>query len=122
MDCFCEAEIGFKNVRKGIYLVDVYRINNNGPAVCLVGVNRRRAAPPSPDCPARNASKARPRRVWRGFCHHDRSCGIQGNLLLLNMFRGVSTVLTLNVSSRLPPSLYLMTVPHLRDGHGLQKP
>jgi hypothetical protein len=34
----------------------------------------------------------------------------------LNMFRGVSTVLTLNVTSKLPPSLYLMTVPRLSDG------
>jgi len=32
------------------------------------------------------------------------------------MFRGVSTVITLNVTSKLPPSLYLMTVPRLRDG------
>jgi hypothetical protein len=86
----------------------------NGPAVCLVGVSRRRAAQLRADCPVWNASKARPRRVWRGFCHHDRSCGIQGNLLLLNMFRGVSTVITLNVTSKMPPSLYLMTVPNLR--------
>jgi hypothetical protein len=42
--------------------------------------------------------------------------------LLLNMFRGVSTVITPNVSSKLPPTLYLMTVPRLSDGHGLQKP
>jgi hypothetical protein len=46
----------------------------NGPAVCLVGVSRRRGAQLFFDCPVRNASKANPRRVWRGFCHHDRSC------------------------------------------------
>jgi hypothetical protein len=38
------------------------------------------------------------------------------------MFRGFSTVITLNVTSKLPPSLYLMTVPREGYGHGLQKP
>ena len=36
-------------------------------------------------------------------------------VLLLNMVRGVFTVITLNVTSKLPPTLYLMTVPRLRD-------
>jgi hypothetical protein len=36
--------------------------------------------------------------------------------LLGNMFRGVSTVITLNVTSKLLLPLYLMTVPRLRDG------
>jgi hypothetical protein len=86
------------------------------PAVCLVGVSRRRAAQPHADYPVWNISKARPRRVWRGFCHHDRSFEGQGICLLLNMFRGVSTVITPNATSKLPPILYLMTVPRLRDG------
>jgi len=94
----------------------------NGPAVCLVGVSRRRAAQPRADCPVWNVSKARPRRVWRGFCHHDRSCNRRGRFLLGNMFRGVSTVITPNVTSKLLLPIYLMTVPRLRDGHGLQKP
>jgi len=46
----------------------------NGPAVCLVGVSRRGSAQPPVDCPVWNVFKARPRRVWRGFWHHDWSC------------------------------------------------
>ena len=66
----------------------------NGPAVSFVGVTRRRVAH-SPRCFSWHAlSKANPRRVWRGFCRHDRSWGGQGTLLICNMFRGVSTVIT----------------------------
>ena len=102
--------------------VSQFTLVANGMAIKLVGVIPTQGSASPLMLPSRNLSKANPRRVWRGFCPHDRRCEVQGRLLMLNMFRGISTVITLNVTSKLPPTLYLITVPSLRDGHGLQKP
>ena len=65
----------------------------NGPAVSFVGAIPTQGSASPLMLPSRNLSKANPRRVWRGFCHHDRHCKVRGSLLMLNMFRGESTVI-----------------------------
>ena len=93
----------------------------NGTAVSFVGVIPTQGSASSWVLPGRNLSKATPRRVWRGFCHHDRRCEVYGSLLILNMFRGVSTVLIYVTSKRPVTNLYIAYVV-LMAGNGLQKP
>ena len=66
----------------------------NGTAVSFVGVIPTQGSASPWVLPGRELSKATPRRVWRGFCHHDLRCEVRGTILMLSMLRVESIVIT----------------------------